>query len=160
MNKYNIAKTAVKYWQSVEEGTELNVLTKHVNAVKWESIGIDEIPLFQPNFNYKVVAPCNTELCLKHLNEGIHIEVMIHSKWTSIDVKSPSQQDDLWESSRCMFREKPLYKDNEVWWCNKGFGVHSPLFYLQGSWYISDGSSGQVTQDGNFKPLYKIGDLK
>ena len=170
MNKKELATIAIKYWQSVEAGDELDVITQFPSSVNWVKL---QVPPSLSNIccSYQLVAPCHTELLLKHLNEGVEVEVVGDFKaignpsGVSLKGMRRQSQERIWTDPNREIREVLPYKDGEVWWCYMGsrMDTYFPLIHRGGQWFRSGDENGyplKTHQLNGFNPLYKIGDLK
>ena len=165
MNKKELATLAIRYWQSVEAGEELEVLSKPNGLTSWVKLAtFAGHPSFSCDYNYKLVAPCHAKLLLKYLNEGVEVECIGNVINVPMHGLTPQAQQDMWTDPHREIREKQEYKDDEVWWCYMGDVCrrHRALYYHTGGWYRSDDAAplDLIHRYKGFKPLYKIGDLK
>ena len=163
MNISKLSAIAVKYWEELGRGNRLDVLYKP-QGHNWRVYSRGENPSFNFTFNYMVTAPVHTELALKHLNEGVEIEVVGIITGLPIEDLVPNEMLDAWADKDRIIKEKKLYKDGEVWWCYMGEAIdcNSPLLYKDGKWFYTDASPHGIKEESaeGFKPLYKIGELQ
>lgn len=161
MDNKEKAEVAFSYWDSVFFGNPLKIVAKNSQLNTWiEVAGI----VYHSNVfdEYKLVAECHVDLFLKYLNEGVVVEFKRNGDYERFtEGHSPY----VWTEDPTEIREISPYEDGEVWWCyiDSSTEEYFPLIHREGKWFRGDAKDGhplKIHLLDDFKPLYKIGELK